>query len=66
MLGVDLPQNGPRAHYMRARLEGNVVTPATSQDSALLGGLARANALLIRPAGEEAQAKGSRAFVMRL
>lgn len=51
-LGVDLPANGPRAHYMRATLSDGIATPATSQDSALLGVLARADILLIRPAGE--------------
>ncbi|WP_138933783.1 gephyrin-like molybdotransferase Glp [Roseovarius arcticus] len=65
-LGVDLPANGPRAHYMRAHLEAGIVTPATSQDSALLSVLTRSNALLIRPAHEPARASGSNARVMTL
>ena len=51
-LGVDLPANGPRAHYMRATFAGGIATPASSQDSAMLGILARANILLIRPAND--------------
>jgi len=50
-LGCDLPQNGPRAHYMRATLgPGGTITPVSSQDSALLSLLALSNALLVRPA----------------
>jgi molybdopterin molybdotransferase len=45
--------NGPRAHYMRARLtqtdDGPVIAPFDRQDSALLTILSQANALLIRP-----------------
>jgi len=49
--GVD--GNGPRAHYMRARLtdgsSGREVTAFDRQDSSLLTVLSEANALLIRP-----------------
>lgn len=52
-LGVDLPENGMRAHYMRARLSPGdglpVITPFDRQDSALLSILGQADALLIRP-----------------
>lgn len=52
-LAVDLPANGSRAHYMRARLapgEGVPgIAPFDRQDSALLSILGEANALLIRP-----------------
>jgi molybdopterin molybdotransferase len=52
-LAIDLPANGPRAHYMRARLtEGDglpTIAPFDRQDSALLSILGQANALLIRP-----------------
>ncbi|NBB98668.1 MAG: molybdopterin molybdenumtransferase MoeA [Alphaproteobacteria bacterium] len=49
-LGCDLPANGPRAHYMRAKLgPGGTITPVSSQDSALLSLLAQASALLVRP-----------------
>ena len=49
-LTVDLPANGPRAHYMRARLAaGPAISPFDRQDSALLSILSQADALLIRP-----------------
>ena len=49
-LAEDLPANGPRAHYMRARLEPEGrIRAFARQDSALLGVLAEADALLIRP-----------------
>jgi molybdopterin molybdotransferase len=52
-LGRDLPENGPRAHYLRSDLmPGNdfpEITPYSSQDSSLLTVLSRANALLVRP-----------------
>jgi molybdopterin molybdotransferase len=52
-LAVDLPANGPRAHYMRARLAVGDgipdITPFDRQDSALLSILGQADALLIRP-----------------
>lgn len=52
-LGADLGANGPREHYMRARLTdgpvGRVAFPAEDQDSALLSVMASAEALLARP-----------------
>ncbi|WP_137111994.1 gephyrin-like molybdotransferase Glp [Rhodobacter sp. SY28-1] len=52
-LAVDLPSNGPRAHYMRARLTPTdgmpEIAPFDRQDSALLSILGQADALLIRP-----------------
>jgi len=57
-LGVDLPANGPRAHYMRAHREGGAIHPAPLQDSSLLTVLARADALLVRPPEAPAQAAG--------
>lgn len=52
-LAVDLPANGVRAHYMRARLTTGDglpgITPFDRQDSALLSILGQADALLIRP-----------------
>ncbi|MDF1728007.1 MAG: molybdopterin molybdotransferase MoeA [Sulfitobacter sp.] len=47
-LGTDLPANGPRAHYMRARIADGRVHPAQRQDSSLLTVLAGADALLVR------------------
>lgn len=57
-LAIDIPANGPRAHYMRARLSGGLITPFDRQDSALLTILTEANALLIRPIGDEQRKAG--------
>ena len=61
-LATAVPPNGPRAHYMRARLtEGDdlpLITPFAAQDSALLRILSQANALLIRPIGDAARNRG--------
>ena len=51
-LATAISANGPRAHYMRARLAGDLITPFDRQDSALLTILTEANALLIRPIGD--------------
>jgi molybdopterin molybdotransferase len=55
---VDLPANGIRQHYMRARLIGNpgerMVDPAASQDSSLLSVLAQSDGLIIRTADASA------------
>ena len=63
-LGRDLPPEGDRQHYLRASLsrEGAdlVVTPFGDQDSARLGLLAEADALLIRPAADPARKAGDR------
>lgn len=62
-LAVDLPDNGPRTHYMRARLhpkEGMPdIAPFDRQDSALLSILGQADALLIRPVSDGPRAAGS-------
>jgi molybdopterin molybdotransferase len=62
ILGADVAANGPRAHYMRARLTAGdglpVITPFDRQDSALLTILSEADALLIRPIGDAARAAG--------
>ena len=58
-LAVNIPANGPRAHYMRARLAAGLITPFDRQDSALLTILTEANALLIRPMGDGPQIAGA-------
>ena len=62
-LAVDLAANGPRAHYMRARLskgEGMArITPFDRQDSGQLSLLAQADALLIRPMDDGPRTKGT-------
>lgn len=58
-LACDMPANGPRAHYMRAQLDpAGLLHPADRQDSSLLGVLADANALLIRPPQDVARKAG--------
>jgi molybdopterin molybdotransferase len=56
VLGSDMGPTGPRTHYMRAMLRESdalpVITAFDDQDSALLGVLAKARALLIRPLGD--------------
>ena len=70
VLAADLPANGPRAHYMRARLtEGEglpLIAPFDRQDSALLSILGEANALLIRPIGDGARRAGERVSYLPL
>lgn len=53
-LGADLPENDQRQDYLRATLQGvedgrPVVTAFTRQDSSMLGILAQAHALIVRP-----------------
>ncbi|SLN41137.1 Molybdopterin molybdenumtransferase [Pseudoruegeria aquimaris] len=47
-LAVDIGANGPREHYMRARIEDGRITPFARQDSSLLTILASANCLMVR------------------
>lgn len=57
-LEAPVPANGPRAHYMRAFVGPDGITPFAEQDSALLLRLTEANALLIRPEGDPARDAG--------
>jgi molybdopterin molybdotransferase len=61
-LAQALPANGPREHWMRAKLAyadgGITVTPYRDQDSSLITVFAGADALLKRPAGAAAGAEG--------
>ncbi|MCW1917864.1 molybdopterin molybdotransferase MoeA [Rhodobacter sp. KR11] len=65
-LGADIGPTGPRTHYMRARVAGGVITPFDRQDSALIGILTEANALLIRPRDDGPQRKGDIARYLAL
>ena len=63
-LGVALPANGPREHYMRARSEwredgARVVTPLPSQDSSLVAALAQADCLIVRAPDAPALPQGA-------
>lgn len=57
-LAHDLPQGGPREHYMRARLRDGMIAPEDRQDSSLLSVLAGADALMIRPADDAPRKAG--------
>ena len=57
-LAAPLPQNGPREHYMRARLTPGGLVAEARQDSSLLSVLAEADALLVRPVHDPARAVG--------
>ena len=62
VLAEAVAANGPRTHYMRARLSAGPGLPGIAaferQDSALLRILTEADALLIRPLGDPARAAG--------
>ncbi len=51
--------NGPREHYMRARVADGRITVFERQDSALLTVLADANALVVRPPKDGPHAAGA-------
>lgn len=66
----DVDGNGPRAHYMRARLTdgptGREVTAFDRQDSSLLTVLSEANALLLRPPHDGPRGAGDLVEVLPL
>jgi molybdopterin molybdotransferase len=71
LLGSDLAANDQREDYLRARLEKRadgtlIAMPVNHQDSSLLGNLAAARALVIRPPFAPAAAKGDRCELLRL
>jgi molybdopterin molybdotransferase len=71
LLGRDLGANDQREDYLRARLEVRddgtlIATPVNHQDSSLLGNLAAARALVIRPPFAPAAAAGSSCVILRL
>jgi molybdopterin molybdotransferase len=53
-----LEPNGPREHYMRARLGPDGITAFDRQDSALLSILTEADALVVRPPGDGPRVAG--------
>lgn len=63
-LGHDLPPEGPRRHYLRARLRDEdgrlVITPFDDQDSARLTVMSEADALLVRAPHDPARRMGER------
>ena len=71
LLGRDVAANDLREDYLRARLERRadgalIAMPVTQQDSSLLGNLAAARALLIRPPFAPAASAGSVCDILRL
>lgn len=65
-LGEPLPANGPREHWMRARLGPDGVTAFADQDSSLVTVFAAADALLRRPPGAPAAPAGDMVDILRL
>ncbi|WP_103171232.1 gephyrin-like molybdotransferase Glp [Paracoccus sp. SY] len=61
-LAQDLPAEGNRQHYLRAALQDGddlpLIRPFPSQDSARLSLMARADALLVRPANDPPRVAG--------
>ncbi len=61
-LSEDIAANGPRVHYMRAKLDAGTAIPTIAvfadQDSSLLSVLTRADALLCRPINDRARTAG--------
>lgn len=71
ILGRDVGANDVREDYLRARLETRadgvlIATPVDHQDSSLLGNLAAARALVMRPAFAPKAAAGSPCDILRL
>jgi len=71
LFGRNVAANDLREDYLRARLEVRgdgalIVTPVDRQDSSLLGNLAAARALVIRPPFAPAAAAGSACDILRL
>ncbi|MBV8973133.1 MAG: molybdopterin molybdotransferase MoeA [Sphingomonadaceae bacterium] len=56
---TDLPANGGRRDYLRARLADGAVTPSSRQDSAMLHVLADSNVLIVREANAPPAAAGT-------
>ncbi|MDH2381644.1 gephyrin-like molybdotransferase Glp [Bradyrhizobium sp. CER78] len=71
LLGRDLAANDQREDYLRARLDERedgtlIATPVMQQDSSLLGNLAAARALLVRPPFAPAAVKGAECEILTL
>ena len=71
VLGADLPANGPRTTYLRAKLVEHEdrlpeAIPLAQQDSSLLGVLARSDCLLVRPSSAEPGVTGEICSIIRL
>jgi len=70
-LGRDLPKNGPRQDYMRARLvtgdDGELTAlPFDGQDSSMMARFAEADCLVIRTPHAEPATQGERVEILRM
>jgi molybdopterin molybdotransferase len=70
VLGDALPANGPREHYMRARLDLTTAPPRAvpfkNQDSGMITALQRADCLIVVPIDAPAQPAGTPVKVLKL
>ena len=64
VLGEALPANGGRQDYLRAERRGGLAFASTIQDSSMLLALARADCLLVRPAGAPPANAGDSAEIL--
>ena len=58
VLAADLPANGPREHYIRARHTPTGVMAFDKQDSSLLTVLSASDCLIVQPAGDRSRNSG--------
>lgn len=65
-LGLALPPNGPREHWMRAKDGASGVVPFSDQDSSLVSVFAQADRLVRRPANAPAAGIGDLVETIRL
>ena len=66
-LASDIPRNGPRESYIRARLLSNgTVMPLNRQDSGLVTPLHKANCLIRRPSNSDELEESERVEVLKL
>lgn len=70
VLAENLGPNGPRSHYMRAKLDwadkSLTVKAFDRQDSSLMSVLAQADALLVRPSDDPARRAGETVQIIRI
>lgn len=65
-LAAPLPANGPREHYLRARLGPDGVSAFARQDSALLSVLAAADCMIVQPPNDGPRPAGATVEVIAL
>ena len=65
-IGASIEANDEREEYMRGRIQGDIFTPFTAQDSAKIKDFAQADALMIRPANADAIEAGTMVEIIPL